>query len=133
MATGIVDNHRMGDAVLTELPGGQAGALIARPRLVDPDMERDAVVMSAIDRGKRGAPIDGGEPTGIAMRQNVDPRAGTLAPPDLGDQRGAVFTDCAIYRNVRVGDLLGPRDSRGKPAVFRDLDQRPSHLRERPA
>jgi hypothetical protein len=60
------------NAVLAELPGGEAGALVARTGLVDPDMDRDAVIVGAINRGERGAPVDGGEPPGIAMRHNLD-------------------------------------------------------------
>src|SRR5580692_2517306 len=72
LAAGIVDDDRMRDAVLAELPGGQAGALVARTGLVDPDMDRDALIVGAVDRGERGAPVDGGEPPGIAMRHNLD-------------------------------------------------------------
>src|SRR6516225_12076939 len=45
---GVVDDHRMWNTVLRELPSGEPGALVARPRLVDPDMHRDSVVMGAI-------------------------------------------------------------------------------------
>ena len=118
MAAGIVDDDRVRDAVLAEFPGGQAGALVARPGLVDPDMDRDAVVMGAVDRRERGAPIDRGEPAGIAMRQDLDPAGRALAPPRLGDQRGAVLADRAVDRDIRLGDLAGPRQGRGKPACL---------------
>jgi hypothetical protein len=65
-------DNRVGDAVLAEFPSGKAGALIARPGLVDPHMDRNAFVMRAVDRGEGGAPVDGGEPAGIAMRHNLD-------------------------------------------------------------
>jgi hypothetical protein len=55
VAAGIVDDDRMRDTVLAELPGGAAGALVARTGLVDPDMDRDAVILGAVDWGERGA------------------------------------------------------------------------------
>ena len=119
VAAGIVDDDRVRDAVLAELPGGEAGALVARPGLVDPDMDRDAVVMGAIDRRQRGAPIDGREPAGVAMGQDLDRRSVALAPPGLGDQPRAVLADRAVDRDIRFGDLAGPRQSRGKSAALR--------------
>src|SRR5215469_465142 len=53
VAAGIVDNDGVRHALLAELPGGEAGALVAWPRLVDPDMDRDAVMVGAVDRGER--------------------------------------------------------------------------------
>ena len=50
VAAGVVGDHRMADAVMAELPGGERGALVARPRLVDPDMDADALVMGHVDR-----------------------------------------------------------------------------------
>ena len=41
MAAGIVGDHGVRHAVLAELPGGERGALVARPRLVDPDMDAE--------------------------------------------------------------------------------------------
>ena len=61
-----------GTPCLRELPGRQAGALVARPRLVDPDMDRDAGIVRLVDRRQRGAPVDGGEPAGVAMGERVD-------------------------------------------------------------
>jgi len=82
---GIVDDDRVRDPVLAELPSGKAGALIARPRLVDPDMDWDAILMSTIDRGEGCTPIDGGEPAGITVSKDLDPPCSILAAPGLGD------------------------------------------------
>ncbi len=84
MAAGIVDDDGMRHAVLAQFPGGEAGALIARPGLVDPDMERDAAIMRQIDRRERRAPIDRREPAGVAMGQDLDAasaRPSSPAPP----------------------------------------------------
>ena len=45
---GIVGDHGMRNAVLAEFEGGERGALIARPRLVDPDMDRDMPLSCAM-------------------------------------------------------------------------------------
>ena len=103
-----------GDPVLAELPGGEAGALVARPGLVDPDMERDAGIMRAIDRRQRRAPIDRGEPAGIAMGQDLDRPRGAAAAPGLLDQPGAVLADRAVDRDIRLGDLAGARQGGGE-------------------
>src|SRR5262249_54434527 len=92
MAAGIVDDYGVRDAMLAELPGGEAGALVARPGLVDPDMDRHPLIVGAVNRGERGAPVDGGEPPGIAMRQHLDAAGSAFAPPGLGDQPGAMLT-----------------------------------------
>jgi cobalamin biosynthesis protein CbiD len=68
MAAVIVDNDVVRDTVLAEFPGGEARALITRPGLADPDVDRDGLIVGAVDRGESGAPVDGGEPSGIAMR-----------------------------------------------------------------
>ena len=49
MAAGVVGDHGVRHAVMTELPGGERGALIARARLVDPDMDRNAAIMRLVD------------------------------------------------------------------------------------
>ena len=67
------------------------------------------------------------------MRQHLDPAGATLAPPRFDNQPGAVLPDSVIDRNVGVGDLAGPHRGGGKPAAFRYLGQRPSHLGEGPA
>jgi hypothetical protein len=123
----------MRDAVLAELPGGQACALIARPRFVDPDMEWDAVVMSAIDGRQRRAPVDSSEPAGIAVCQNLDPRSRRFLPPYFGDQRGAMLTDRTADRDIRLCDFAGAAQGRGKPVALWYFDQRPLHFRECPA
>src|SRR5262249_59627130 len=45
MTAGIVGNHGMRHAMLAELPSGQGGALIARPRLVGEDVDGNAVIV----------------------------------------------------------------------------------------
>ena len=59
VAAGIVGDHGVRHAVLAELPGGERSALVARPRLVDPDVDGDALVVRGIDRRGGGAAVDG--------------------------------------------------------------------------
>ena len=63
----LIAQRRVGDTVLAELPRGQRGALVARPRLVDPDMQVDTGLVCLVDRGQRGAPVHRREPAGVAM------------------------------------------------------------------
>ena len=95
MAAGVVGDHGVRDAVMPEFPGGERGALIARPGLVDPDVDRDAALMRQVDRRGRRAPIDRRQPAGVAMGQDVDRFAGLLsrrsprsAPGRAGRSRG---------------------------------------------
>src|SRR5215472_18196127 len=132
VAGGIIDNDRMRDTMLGQLPGGQPGTLVARPCLVDPDMEWDAIVMRAVDRGERGSPIDGGEPAGVAMGQNIDPSTRALSPIGLGDHAFAVPADCTVDRDIGFGDLARPRQSYLKPSVLRNTPERALHIRQRP-
>ena len=37
--------------MFAEFPGGEAGALVARAGLVDPNMDRNALVVGTVDRG----------------------------------------------------------------------------------
>ena len=79
VAAGIVDDQRVRHAVAAQLPGGQRGALVARAGLVDPDMHRDARPRGLVDRRGGGAPVDGGEPAGVAVGEDVDRLARLLA------------------------------------------------------
>ena len=78
MAAGVVDDDRMRNLLGPELESRQACALIARTRLVDPDVEIDAGPRRLVDGRDRRAPVDGGEPAGVAMGQDVE--AAALAP-----------------------------------------------------
>ena len=81
MAAGIVDDQRVRHAVAGHLPGGELGTLVARPRLVDIDVDRNAGFRRQIDRRGRGAVVDGRQPAGVAVGQDVDRLARLLASP----------------------------------------------------
>ena len=118
MPAGVVGDHGMGHAVLAELPGGQRRALVARPRLVDPDMDSDAALVRGVDRRGRGAPIDGGEPAGVAMGENLDRFARLFfARGDRLDELHPVPADRPVDGDVLLADRgrarIGRGDARG--------------------
>ena len=126
MAAGVVGDHGVRHAVVAEFPGGQRSALIARPGLVDPDMNLQAAIMRQIDRRRRRAPVDRGEPAGVAMGQDVDGLARPLRRRDLFDQRQTMPADLLVDRDVLLGDFdgapVGGRDPLGRR-------RRPEHAR----
>ena len=89
VAAGVVDDERMGRAMVDEFPGGERGALVARARFVDIDVDRKALLHGAIDRGGGGAVIDRREPAGVAMGEDVDRLAGFLRRGEAPDDRRA--------------------------------------------
>ena len=60
------------DALLEQFPSREARALVPRPRLINPDMHRDAGGVGRVDRGGSGAVIDESQPTCIAVGQHID-------------------------------------------------------------
>ena len=132
VAAGVVGDHRVGNALLGELEGGERGALIARPGLVDPHMERHALLVGEIDRRRRRTPVDGGEPARIAMGEHVDRRAQRLARGDVLDHREAVAADAEIDRDILVADLGGAGIGRGDAFAARPVAHGRHHLVERP-
>ena len=118
MAAGVVGDHRVRHAVMAEFPGGQRSALIARPGLVDPDVDGEAAIMRQIDRRRRRAPIDGRKPAGVAMGQDIDGFARLLGRGDRFDQRQAVPADIPVDRDIFFGDfggtLVGRLDARAE-------------------
>ena len=133
MAAGIVDDQRVRHAVAGHLPGGQLGALVARARLVDIDVDRNAGFGGEIDRRGGGAVVDGGQPAGIAVGQDVDRFAGLLGRGDLPDDLQAVLADAAVELDILVGDLGGPPIGGLGALGRRQGRQHAAHLVQRPA
>ena len=76
---GVVDDDGVGDRFAAELVGGQRGALVAGAGLIDPDMNIEASAVGLVDRRKGRAPVDGGQPTGIAVGEDVEGLPGRAA------------------------------------------------------
>ena len=109
---GRVDDHRVRDPGLLELPGGEAGALEQRARLVDEHPLEQPALPGGAERADRGAVAAGGEAARVAVRQRARPGG-----EELGRVRG--HPPAAV-------DLLGVE--RPRPLGRRVV----AHLRERP-
>ena len=72
MSAHVVGDDRVRYAVCRELEGRQQRALVARPRLVYPDMDGNAHIVRHVDWRERGAPVDTREPACIAMGEDLD-------------------------------------------------------------
>ena len=79
MAAGVVGDHRMRHPFAQQFESGEARALIARARLIDPDMDRDSGARRLVNRRQRRAPVDGREPAGVAMGEDVHGATGIPA------------------------------------------------------
>src|SRR5262245_11590407 len=132
MAARIVGDQRMRHAVRAKLEGRERGALIARPRLIHPHMHANALVMGAIDRRERRAPIDASEPPGIAMGEDIDGGPALL----LGvrtDDSNSVLPDFSVRLDIFVANLSGAGERRRHALVARLVAHGLLHLIERPA
>ena len=98
---GIVADDGVRHAVLAQLPRGECRTLVARTGLVHPDVQVEPGIMSGVDRRQRGAPIDGREPAGVAMREDVEALA---VLGGLMQDRGAMLADGAVLRHILIGD-----------------------------
>src|SRR5208337_4680645 len=105
VAAGVVDDQRMRGSVMNELPGGERRALVARPSLVDIDVDRYPLLHREVDRRGRCAVVDGGEPAGVAMSEDVDRLSGRLFLGDLANNGEPVPADGAVDGDVFGGDL----------------------------
>ena len=97
----------MGRALVNQLPRRERGALIARARLVDIDMDGEALLHRHIDRRGRGAVVDRREPARIAVGEDVDRLARLLPRREIADDRDAVSAHGAVDRDILIGDLRG--------------------------
>src|SRR5690606_39261254 len=98
MATRVIDDQRMRHAMLAKLPAGEMCPLIARPRLIDPDMHRDASLKSLVNGREGRSPIDSGEPARVAMGEDIEtlrPTSLLLLPPVLLQDRKTMIADGA--------------------------------------
>ena len=103
---GVVNDQRVRHLVFCQFPGRQLRPLIARPSLVYPHVYIDALVPGEIYRCGRGAPIDGGERTGIAVRQNID-RITRLSGGNFLDQFKPLYADTPRDFDVLVTYISG--------------------------
>ena len=105
MAAGVVGDHRMWDAVVPELPGGERGTLVTGPGLIDPNVNGDPTIMRQINRRRRGSPVHRREPAGVTMGEDVDRFARSLRRLNRHDHGQAVAADALVDRHVLLRDL----------------------------
>src|SRR5438105_6800862 len=112
MPAGAIGDDRMRDAMLTELPGSEFGALVSRPGLIDPDMNRQTAIMRRIDRRQGRSVIHKSKPARVTMGQDIDrlPSFRARNPLDqiqavLADHPAVLFVFCSnLFRNAK-GEL----------------------------
>ena len=90
-------------------------------------------VMRQVDRRGRRAPVDRGQPAGVAVGQDIDALAVLLGRGDLLDQGKAVLADAPVDGDVLVGNLGGARVGRVGALRRRQRPQQRAHFVERPA
>src|SRR5262249_20026619 len=132
VAAGIIRDHRVRHAVLAELPGSERGALVARTRLVDPAMERHALIVRHVDRRQGGAEIDGREPARVTMGQHLQRLTRLLVRGHCGDQFGAMAADRLVDGDVFVANLGRAAIGGGHAFLPRTVAYRGHHLVQRP-
>ena len=122
-AADIVDDHSMRNAVLAEFEGRNAGALVARPGLVDPDMHVHALLVRKVYGRRRRAPVDRSQRPGIAVRQHID-RAAPFALRNFLEQRQAGAADAEADLDVLIANGRGVAANRLREVrVGRAFDQ----------
>ena len=122
-------------AVLVEFPRGERRALVARPRFIDPDMDGQPGIVGHENRRERRAPIDAGEPAGVAMGEDVELAHAWRGffRQNFAENFEAVTADGFVDRDILVAQLGGAfarrRSRRFSGGKLRD---RGLHLVERP-
>src|SRR3546814_10859898 len=94
----------MQHAMFGQFERGQRRALVARARLVHPDVERNACVMRQIERRKRGPIVDRREPARVAMGQDIERTAGPA-----GRHRAQYAKAMLAYGAVQLDILVADR------------------------
>ena len=125
-----VGHHAVRDAGLAQLPGGQAGALEQRTRLVHPDLGEPAALPGRAQHAARGPVAAGGERAGVAVRERARAALEQLGaepgqPPVrlvlLAVQRGAP----PRARRGRRGTARAPRRGSRRSAASSAAARRP--------
>ncbi len=68
----VVGDEGTGHTMFMELVGGEFGALISRTCLIDPHMDWNTSFMGQVYGGGGGTVVYGGEPSGVAVGEDVD-------------------------------------------------------------
>ena len=143
MPTRIVGNDGVRNTVLREFERGQQRALIAGPRLIDPNMKRQPGVMRQIHRRGCGAVVSGRQPPRVAMRQDVEraPRIfGVVLCVKRAEQCQSMLANGARQADIFFDDgigagkgRLGARSGRQRTHRMVDLVECPAQVYRRRA
>ena len=94
-------------------------------------MDLNSSVISHVDWGKRRAPIDTGEPTGVTVRQHVHGAAALICEP--ADDLQATDSDCTAPLDVGFTDERSFSKRHIGALLASDSYKRISHSRECPS
>src|SRR5450759_3990346 len=130
MTAEIIGDNGMRYSVRSQFEGRQRRALIARPSFVHPYMDSVTGVMRHVDRRKRRSPIDCGEPTGVAMGEDIHRSADALGQP-LDDPE-AMHADRAALFDVGITDHSRFAIRRSDTLPGRHSGKGVAHSRQRP-
>ncbi len=118
--------------MLVQFPRRQRRPLVARARLIDPDMDRQPGVVRHENRCEGGAPIDACQPARVAMSQHVQLRSGRFLRQHFAKNREAVTADRLVHGDILIAQFGRTGVSRFEPLGRRQLRHRGLHLVERP-
>ena len=114
MAAGVVHDHGVGHALLSQLVGRERGALVAGAGLVHPHMDFQPSAVGLIDRRQGRAPVHRGQPAGVAVGEHIEPGVGP-GRRQLPEDRQPVIADGLAHGHVLIGDRRGLRLGRLGP------------------
>ena len=133
VATGIVHNQMVRNAMGVHLPACQQGALIARAGLINPDMDRYARLNRVIHRRGRRAPIHRGQPARVAMGQDIHRLPRRFPGGNPADDLQPVHPDHPVALHVLITNLHGAgMGGTGSPGLGQRAQQI-AHFVKRPA
>src|SRR5271166_4610642 len=104
MSTGVVGYQGVWNSVMRQFPCRQGGSLVAGPRLVDPDVDRDSRIESLVNRCESSSPIDCRQPSGVAMRQDLKRSLSTEAVPELAQQKQSMLAQERAIFGIFISD-----------------------------
>ena len=131
MTARIVGDQGVGNPVGRKLECRESRSLVAWSGLVDPHVDLHARIVGHIDRRQGSPPINGGQPTRVAMGQHVE-RATSSAVRQSLEERETVLADLPADFDIIVTDSRRHGPGGIRPLGRRQLADRRLHHAERP-
>ena len=107
VAAGVIDDDGVGYAMVKEFPSREAGALVTGTGFVDPDVDFHAGIVREINRCSRGSPVNGGEPSGVAVGKNIERLARWFSFREYAQEWKAGLADGLVDGDVFVAKGSG--------------------------